>query len=103
MTTISITNHAVDRYAERVLGLDPATLSFDNRALIRTAIRKAVLDVGTATANWTVRRTDAVYIVEDRAVKTVLLPRQFAEMKHARKGSSWRSEKRSRRVERAAP
>lgn len=72
--SIIVTDHAVERYAERLLGIAPKSLTHRERDMVRDAITKAVPVGGDGLMNWTVRRRDATYIVKNRVVKTVLPP-----------------------------
>ena len=40
--TLIVTEHAVDRYAERIMGLDPLTLTYSDRKTIADGISKIV-------------------------------------------------------------
>ena len=42
MTVLIVTEHAVDRYAERIMGLDPLTLTYSDRKTIAAGISKIV-------------------------------------------------------------
>lgn len=79
---IRVTNHAVERFAERIIGVRPTTLAEHERRLIRDAIAKAVAN-STGPKRY-VCTPLATYAVHNGVVKTVLPP--VSEMIPERRG-----------------
>jgi hypothetical protein len=74
--TIIVTNHAVERFAERIIGTDVESLTAHERAMIRDAILNAVSTEETRRPRLKVYTQKATYLVVDRRVVTVLHPSQ---------------------------
>jgi hypothetical protein len=70
------TRHAIDRYAERVLGRDPTSLSEGERSLIAAEVARAAClpKPFAGFKSWRKRGPVASFVVVDGHVLTVLGP-----------------------------
>jgi len=77
--TLIVTDHAINRYVERIVGIPRGvlTLSAPERNRVAEAIRNKVREhVDSGVSSFRLHRPDATYVVEGRAVVTVLPPVQ---------------------------
>lgn len=70
--TIIVTEHAIDRFAERVIGTDPSSLTRAERIMIHGAIFKAVMNADANKGSWSVCTRKATYVIANGVVRTVL-------------------------------
>jgi hypothetical protein len=68
--TLIVTDHAVERYAERIIGLDPQQLTDRDRNMIAASIRTS-LDRWAGAGARQVKTGDAVFILKRNVVLTV--------------------------------
>lgn len=74
---ILVTDHAINRYVERVVGIPRGvlTLSAPERKRVAEAIRNNVREhVQSGVRSFRLHRPDATYVVEGHTVVTILPP-----------------------------
>lgn len=68
--TIIVTEHAIDRYAERIVAIQPETLSHRERNVIANAIRSTVAP-RVCKGVRQLKTADVVYVMDGDTVVTV--------------------------------